>query len=110
MVDHTPTAAVNAGDVLVVNNSLLVAHADIAASNRGALAAGGGVYDLQFGTNGSAISNENLVRWNATNNAALGGTVTTNLKFGMYIQNGTNTAASTNDATIRALHIAGMNL
>lgn len=44
MVDHTPSSAVTAGDVVVIGEYPLVAHVDIAADALGALAAGGGVY------------------------------------------------------------------
>lgn len=46
MVDYTPSAAVAAGDVVVIGEYPLVAHNAIDADKLGALAAGGGVYDL----------------------------------------------------------------
>lgn len=44
MVDHTPGSNVTGGSVVVVGDSPLVAHRDIAANKQGALAAGGGIY------------------------------------------------------------------
>lgn len=46
MVDHTPSSAVSAGDVVVQGEYTFVAHLDIAASAIGAVAAGGGVYEM----------------------------------------------------------------
>lgn len=63
MVDYTPTAAVDAGDVVVVGDRPLVAHADIAADELGALAAGGGVYKL---TSAGNYSPGVKVYWNAS--------------------------------------------
>lgn len=45
-VDYTPATAVNAGDVIVTNDTPRVAHLDIPANVLGALAAGGGVYEI----------------------------------------------------------------
>lgn len=51
MVDHTPGSAVAAGEAVIIDNLAYIAHLDIAASELGALAAGGGIYDCEaFGT------------------------------------------------------------
>lgn len=106
MVDFTPTVAVNAGDVIVSNNSLLIAHADIAANTLGAAAAGGGVYDFLNGASGAAISIGNLVRWDGTNLVPIGGTVVANLKIGPNV----GATVTTNTATVRVLHVPGLNI
>lgn len=107
MVDYTAAADIAAGEVVVVNNSLLIAHEPIANGATGSLAAGGGVYTLTFGgTNTIAVSNGNLVRWDDTGNYAVGGTATANLKFGPNV--GGN--VTTNSATVTALHVSGLNI
>jgi len=64
MADYTPTSAVAAGDVVVQGNFPMVAHLDIAANRKGALAAGGGVYLM---TANAAIAVGKKVWWdNAT--------------------------------------------
>jgi predicted RecA/RadA family phage recombinase len=45
-VDYTPVAQVNAGDVVITNDTPRVAHRDIAPNELGALAAVGGVYEM----------------------------------------------------------------
>lgn len=102
------TNAVAAGDVLTASNSVRIAHSDIAASALGALADGGGVYSIAAsGSNGGGvpIPDGNLVRWDATNGFAVGGTATNNLKLGYA-----DGAYSTNSATITVRHIPGLNL
>lgn len=49
MVDHTPSVAVTAGDVVAIGAIPYVAHLDIEANRLGALAAAGGVYDVTAG-------------------------------------------------------------
>lgn len=66
MVDHTPSAAVAAGDVLLIGVSTRIAHLDIAANEPGSLAAGFGVYDINK-TAGVAIGDGVLVYWDNTN-------------------------------------------
>lgn len=62
MVDHTPSSAVSAGDVVVSGDLALVAHNDIDADRMGALASGGGVYKC---TADAAIASGKKVYWNA---------------------------------------------
>jgi len=62
-VNHTPSADVAAGDVIVIGDKPYVAHQDIAADALGAVAAGGGTY------NGPAAGNYapgDAVYWNAS--------------------------------------------
>lgn len=46
MADHTPGTAVAAGAVVVVGATPRVAHRDIAANEKGALAVFGGIYEM----------------------------------------------------------------
>lgn len=89
MVDHTPSSAVSGGDVVVVADLALVAHRDIAASEQGALAAGGGVYEC---TADAAIDEGDKVYWDDTNDLVTE-TSTGNKVFG-YIVDGTSAASS----------------
>ena len=45
-VDHTPSGAVTAGDVIVIGDQPFVAHVDIAANAKGAVASTDGVYNI----------------------------------------------------------------
>ena len=63
MVDHTPGSAVALGEVIVVGDRAFVAHNAIAASEKSAVAAGGGVY--QF-TADAAIAAGKTVYWDNT--------------------------------------------
>lgn len=65
MVDHTPAVAVAAGQVVLSGNLTLVAHLDIAAGRKGALAMGGGVYEL---TADGDLAPGDKVYWNDTTN------------------------------------------
>jgi len=60
MADYTPGSAVTAGDVVVVSQIPCVAHSDIAASELGALAVGGGIYTT---TGDAAIDAGDKVYW-----------------------------------------------
>jgi predicted RecA/RadA family phage recombinase len=62
-VDHTPGSAVAAGDVIVTGVTPRVAHQAIAANELGALAAGGGVYEM---TGDDAIGADEAVYWDAS--------------------------------------------
>lgn len=66
MVDHTPTSAISAGDVVVINSIPFVAHKDIAANEKGALAMGGGVYELT--ADAGTIEPGDKVYWDDTAN------------------------------------------
>lgn len=83
MVDHTPSGAVAAGEVVVVGNTPRVAHLDIAANTLGALAAGGGVYQMLCAS-GANVAAGKLVYWdNAAN--AFTETASGNLHFGFTV-------------------------
>src|SRR4051812_46500358 len=72
MEDYTPTGAVTGGTVVVIGQRPLVAHRNIAANEKSALASGGGVYEL---TADGAITEGAAIYWNDTTNKA---TVTAN--------------------------------
>lgn len=101
MVDYTPgSGAVDAGDVVLLGNTTGltcgIAHVDIANSTQGALAAGGGVYDV---INLNNAANYAKVWWD--NSAKKVTTVSTNnALFGWIVADGGGGANS----TARALH------
>jgi hypothetical protein len=101
MVDYTPSAGnVAAGTVLLAGNTAgltcLIAHLDIVNNVLGAVAAGGGVYDV---TNLNNAANYAKVYWDDTNNKIT--TVSTNnALFGFVTQGGGGGANS----TCKALH------
>ncbi len=64
MVDHTPGSAIAAGVVVVTNDTPRVAHLDIPANTLGALASGGGVYEM---VGDGAIAADKKVYWDSTN-------------------------------------------
>ncbi len=65
-VNHTPSSAVAAGEVVVIGDVPFVAHHDIAANAPGALAARGGVYR---GSVAAAVAGEGVsLYWDDTNN------------------------------------------
>lgn len=64
MVDYTPGSAVSAGDIIVVGASCRIAHLDIAANALGALAAGGGVYDVT--NDGGTFSDGDRAFWDGS--------------------------------------------
>lgn len=97
MVDYTPGSAVTGGTVVVVGDQPLVAHRDIAASEQGALAAGGGVYECVAD---AAISTGKKVYWDDTNNKVTE-TSTSNKVFG-YVTDGTS--ASADGDSVNVLH------
>ena len=66
MVDHTPSGAVAAGEVVIVGNWPHIAHLDIAANTLGALAARGAVYRVK--ATGAIIARGKKVYWDNTNN------------------------------------------
>jgi predicted RecA/RadA family phage recombinase len=100
MVDHTPGSAVSAGDVIKTNDSLRIAHSDIASGAKGALAAGGGVYEFPK-TSGSttAIADDKLVYWDATNHV-ITTTSSGNTKLGYTVG-----ASVDGDTTQRVRHV-----
>lgn len=65
MVDYTPGSAVTAGTVVVQGSVPMVAHADLDANAKGALADGGGVYICDCN---AAIAAGDALWWDDTNN------------------------------------------
>lgn len=98
MVDHTPSGAVTAGDGVVVNDKIFVAHSDIAANALGSVAAGGGVYR---GNANAAIAKGKLVYWDDSANEFTE-TAGSNKKFGVTVS-----ASAASDADIDVLHTPG---
>lgn len=88
MIDHTPGSALSGGHVEVVGDLPLVAHRDMPANEKGALAAGGGVYEM---TADAAIATGKRVYWNATARKVTA-TASTHKQFG-YITDDTSAAA-----------------
>lgn len=101
MVDYTPSSGnVAAGKVVLFGNTTgltcLIAHGDIANNTLGAMAAGGGVYDV---VNLNDAANGAKVWWDDTNKKVT--TVSTNnALFGFIAASGGGGANS----TARALH------
>lgn len=66
--NYTSTANTSAGDVVVVGDTVRIAHRDIAANVLGSLALQGGVYELPKTAGAStAIADGKKVYWDATN-------------------------------------------
>jgi len=102
MLDHTPGTAVATGQVVVVGQLALVCHRPIAANELGALAAGGGVYDLTAATAAAAGA---VVYWDDTANK-----VTTNADSGANKQFGyvvPGSSAAGDEDPVRVLHKPG---
>ena len=95
MVDYTPSSAVAAGDVVVLGTVPHVAHLDIAANRKGALAAYGGVYQMLAA---AAIAVGKKVYWDDTANR-ITETGTSNTAFGW-----SESAASGTDTNLYVLH------
>lgn len=71
MVDHTPSSAVTAGDIVVIGGNARIAHRDIAANELGALGISGGVYAVLKGTDtGDGWSDGDFIYWDDTANEA----------------------------------------
>jgi predicted RecA/RadA family phage recombinase len=104
MVDYTPGSAVEVGDIVVAGNGVRIAHADIAASALGAMAAGGGVYDIVKSADYGYTDGDDVF-WDASG-TPVGGTATGAATFndtGVWIGKAVAscTAAAT---TVRVLH------
>lgn len=108
MIDYTPSSGnVTAGDVIQLTDiasntvevgcSLGIAHVDIENNTKGALAVGGGVYDVVNLNNAADYA---IVYWDDTNNKVT--TVSTNnAQFGAIVSGGGGGA----NTTARALHV-----
>ena len=103
MMDYTPSSAVTGGSVVVVGDRPLIAHRDIAADEQGALAAGGGVYEVMAG---EAIAAGKLVYWDDTNKKVIE-TKSTNTTFG-YME--ADSSASADEDMVRVHHVPGLDL
>lgn len=78
MVDYTAGSNVTAGDVVVQSSTPMIAHRDIISGRKGALAIGGGVYDVDCN---ASIAAGLPVWWDDTNNRVTV-TATSNAHFG----------------------------
>lgn len=95
MVDYTPGSAVTAGDIIVQGVTPMIAHRDIPANRKGALAAGGGVYDCDCNASiGAGVA----VWWDDTNNRVTT-TATSNTHFGT-----TTEASRLSNTKVRVRH------
>lgn len=104
MVDYTPSSAVSAGDVIVIGDDIRIAHVDIAANEKGAVAAQGGVYTFAKSTaTSSAIAAGKRVYWDAS------GEVVTETASTHKIAGRTVAAAGDDDATIDVIHETGLD-
>jgi hypothetical protein len=98
--DHTPAAGnIAAGQVVLLGNltglGLGVAHLDITNNTLGAIAVGGGIYDVTMLTNLAAWA---TVYWDDTNNKVVS-TSTNNATFGVLMTGGTGA-----NTVVEALH------
>lgn len=105
MIDYTPSGGnVAVGDVVLIGNTAGlccgIAHSAITNNVKGALAAGGGVYDV---TNLNNAADGTKVYWDDTNNKVTT-TSTNNALFGFIVTDGGGGANS----TARALHAPGV--
>jgi Uncharacterized conserved protein (DUF2190) len=101
MIDYTPASGnVSAGQVLLLGNTAglccVIPHSDIANNVKGAVAAGGGVYDV---VNLNNAANGAKVYWDDTNNKVTT-TSTNNALFGFIVSEGGGGA----NTTAKALH------
>lgn len=87
MVNHTPASAITAGDVVIVGETCRIAHTDIAADELGALAAGGGVYEVTCG-DAAGISNGTKVYWDDVANAVTKDITAGGAPFGFAVEDG----------------------
>lgn len=101
MVDYTPGSAVSAGDVVVIGDHAFVAHLDIAAAAKGALAAGGGIYKVMAG---EAIAECKRVWWDNTNNKVVE-TAAGNKFFGITIP---GSSAAADEDYVYVLHLPNL--
>lgn len=98
--DYTPAAGnVSAGEVVLLGNTTGltcgIAHLDITNNALGALAIGGGVYDVTMLENYAAYTK---VYWDDTNNKVVS-TSTNNAQFGYLLEGGTGV-----NTIVSALH------
>ncbi|NBW12985.1 MAG: DUF2190 family protein [Caulobacteraceae bacterium] len=94
LIDHTPSAAVAAGDVVVLNDLVCVAPRAIAANSLGAVAIEG-VFSMPKAS--GAIGQGALVYWDATN-GNITTTSTNNKRAGKAAK-----AAASGDASVQVI-------
>lgn len=103
MTNYTPANAVAVGGVIVLNGQCGIAHSAIAASELGALSMpnGSAFYEVDKGTTAAALTANQVVYWDDTNNLA--NTATTGTLLGRFVDGTSTTAAGTivirNDAS-----------
>lgn len=96
-IPYTPSGAVSAGDVVVEGDLVLIAHNDIAAGVQGAMACGGGVYEVTK-TSGTTPALGDEAYWDDSNNQ-IEDTTTSNTIFGYFAALGVS-----GETTVRVLH------
>lgn len=102
MTDYTPVADVAAGAVIVLADTVRIAHRDIAANQLGALAAHGGVYEVpKTAGGGTAIADGVAVYWDDANNV-ITATASTHKRIGTTVG-----ASLDADTTQRIVHEPG---
>ncbi len=100
MVDHTPGADIAAGEVVVLTDGVRIAHRAIASGAKGALAAGGGVYDFAKPTGGgTAMTDGDTAYWDDTGKQAEND-ATGNKKLGLVVG-----AVGDSDTTVLVHHM-----
>lgn len=99
MIPYTPSGAVSAGDIIVDGVKTYIAHLDIAANTLGAVAAGGGIYEVpKDGTSGPVFGLGDKLYWNDSSNLAEA-TATSNNPLGWAAEE-----AGASDDTVRVEH------
>ena len=95
MTNYTPSSAVSAGQVIVVNGQCLIAHSDIAADALGAVSAqnGSAFYEVSKGTTAAILTFNQVMYWDNTNDIA--NTATTGTMIGRFVDGTATTAAGT---------------
>lgn len=97
--DYTPASDVSIGDVIVIGNRPYVAHHDIPANTKGALAYEGGVYDLiKDDDSGPNILATDEVYWDGANDLA------TNVAEDAVHFGPANAAAGASTTPVRVAH------
>ncbi len=97
-VPHTASGAITAGDVVVENGIVMIAHQDIASGAIGTMAIGGGVYDF-IATSGDVVDRFDSLYWDDSGNNAEE-SATSNTLIGPCL-----VAKASGETTIRALHL-----
>ena len=99
-IDHTPSAAVAAAEVVAFGDGVAIAHLSIEADRLGALAVGGGTYDVaKSGSSGPVFAVGDNVYWDDTNDVAVT-TAASNKYVGKCAR-----AATATDTVVRTHHV-----